>query len=216
MAEEPVIRFLFRFRDLVGPTLVEHRKVITQHGRCWWGWWKRPTEDDRAEVWDALAAEASVAKPLPVGLFDSGSGQVYIAHVQQVIKPRVGREEGAHPRVPDGETNLIPEYYRDSPFSFAWIKLVNIDDNPVVFFPLRRNRRFASKQHHGCRGPQPVRCTHETGRCPSVDLLRLSLARLTEAAQVAVVGPSGGRVFLRQAAPRGSGTDAKRGSGYRR
>jgi len=134
MGEEPSIRFLFRYHDLVGPTLAEHRKVIAHHGRCWWGWWKRPTEDDRAEVWSALAVEASVAKPQPVGLFDSGSGQVYVAYVQQVIQPRPGREEGAHPRVPEAENDLIPQYYRDSPFSFAWMKFVKIDGNPIAFF----------------------------------------------------------------------------------
>jgi 3',5'-cyclic AMP phosphodiesterase CpdA len=134
MAGEQSVRFLFRFRDLVGSTLTEHRKVIDRHGRCWWGWWKRPTEDDRTEVWGALAAEASVANPQPVGLFDSGSGQVFLAYVQQVIPPRGIREEGAHPRVPDEENDLVPQYYRDSPFSFAWMKLVKIEDAPLNFF----------------------------------------------------------------------------------
>jgi predicted phosphodiesterase len=134
MAAEPSIRFLFRFRDLVGSTLSEHRKVIEHHGRCWWGWWKRPTEDDRTEVWGALAAEASAANPQPVGLFDSGSGQVYLAYVQQVIRPKAGQEEGDHPRVPNAENDLVPQYYRDSPFSFAWMKLAKIDDNPINFF----------------------------------------------------------------------------------
>jgi 3',5'-cyclic AMP phosphodiesterase CpdA len=134
MAGEPSVRFLFRFRDLVGSTLAEHRKVIDEHGRCWWGWWKRPTEDDRTEVWDALAAESSVASPQPVGLFDSGSGQVFLAYVQQVIGPRAGRGEGGHPRVPNAENELVPQYYRDSPFSFAWMKLVKIGLDPLVFF----------------------------------------------------------------------------------
>jgi hypothetical protein len=134
MVGEPSIRFLFRFRDLVGSTLVEHRKVIDQHGSCWWGWWKRPTEDDRPEVWGALAAEASEASTQPVGLFDSGSGQVYLAYVQQVIPPNNTGDDGTHPRVPSSENNLVPQYYRDSPFSFAWMKLVKIADRPTEFF----------------------------------------------------------------------------------
>ena len=132
MAGKPSIRFLFRFRDLVGSTLVEHRKVIDRHGRCWWGWWKRPTEDDRIEVWGALAAEASVSNPQPVGLFDLGSGQVFLAYVQQVIPPKGGA--GGHPRVPDEENDLVPQYYRDSPFSFAWMKLGKIENDPFAFF----------------------------------------------------------------------------------
>jgi hypothetical protein len=134
MAGEPSIRFLFRFRDLVGSTLIEHRKVIREQGRCWWGWWKRPTEDDRAEVWDALARDASVDNPQPVGLFDSGSGKVFLAWVQGVTGPRAGREAGGHPRVPMEENSLVPQYYRDSPFSFAWMKLGAIDNNPIDFF----------------------------------------------------------------------------------
>jgi predicted phosphodiesterase len=44
------------------------------------------------------------------------------------------RKQGGHPRVPDAENDLVPQYYRDSPFSFAWMKLVQIDVDPLVFF----------------------------------------------------------------------------------
>jgi hypothetical protein len=44
------IRFLFRFRDLVAPTIALHREIIAARGSCWWGWWKRPSEDHRLDV----------------------------------------------------------------------------------------------------------------------------------------------------------------------
>jgi hypothetical protein len=55
VGEAENIDFLFRFRDLVAPTIEEHRKIIEEHGTCWWGWWKRPSEDSRQPVWTELA-----------------------------------------------------------------------------------------------------------------------------------------------------------------
>jgi hypothetical protein len=71
------IRLLFRFRDLVAPTIEEHQRVIRERGWCWWGWWKRPSEDSRSDIWDDLAQQTSAGQTVEVGLFDSGSGSVY-------------------------------------------------------------------------------------------------------------------------------------------
>jgi hypothetical protein len=49
------INLLFRFRDLTDHTIARHREVIAASGQCWWGWWKRPTEQDRREDWNFLA-----------------------------------------------------------------------------------------------------------------------------------------------------------------
>jgi hypothetical protein len=84
------IRFLFRFRDLVAPTIQEHQLIIQKQGWCWWGWWKRPSEDSRSDIWDDLAQRTTGEQPVEVGLFDSGSGDVYRATVTQVIKPAHG------------------------------------------------------------------------------------------------------------------------------
>ncbi|MGA2714016.1 MAG: hypothetical protein ABSG41_12990 [Bryobacteraceae bacterium] len=126
------IEFLFRFRDLVAKTIAEHDQLIEAHGRCWWGWWKRPTEATRADVWGPLAKTASPPSPVPVGLFDSGSGIVYVAHVARVIPPAA--DPNAVVPVPNGDEPLIPEYYRTSPFSRAWMQLVAIDRKPIDFF----------------------------------------------------------------------------------
>ena len=120
MADE--LRFLFRFRDLVAKTIESHQEVIKNHDACWWGWWKRPSEDKRADVWEALAA-ATPGNPIAVGLFDSGGGHVYRAFVTEIIPPE---EHGELARLPQDE-KLIPSYYRESPFSRAWMRLKNIE-----------------------------------------------------------------------------------------
>src|SRR5260221_455870 len=67
---ENEIQYLFRFRDLVAKTIEEHQKILREHGRCWWGWWKRPTEKNREDIWKPLSQVAKSNNPVPVGLFD--------------------------------------------------------------------------------------------------------------------------------------------------
>ena len=128
----PEVRFLFRFRDLVAPTLTEHKKIITTHGSCWWGWWKRPSETNRIEVWTALSEEIKALGQVVVGLFDSGSGHVYTAWVNQVILPDDNAPDG-RVGVPQNEQELVPTYYRESPFSRAWMRITRIERNDEFF-----------------------------------------------------------------------------------
>lgn len=127
MAED--LRFLFRFRDLVAETIARHREVIDERGSVWWGWWKRPSEDNRADVWNALKA-ASPSNPISVGLFDSGRHFVYRAKVIGVIPPA---DEHAELMSAPEDKELVPAYYRDSPFSRAWIRLSDIEQIPEFF-----------------------------------------------------------------------------------
>lgn len=128
------IAYLFRFRDLVQETIPQHREVIREHGECWWGWWKRPSEDSRLDVWGSLHDEAKPDKPVAIGLFDSGTGNVYRAWVTQVIEPNEDAQTRyERPVVPEDEQELIPHYYRESPFSRAWMKINKIED-PFEFF----------------------------------------------------------------------------------
>src|SRR3954469_5054657 len=124
------IQFLFRFRDLVAATIQEHQNIITNRGWCWWGWWKRPAEDGRSDIWDELARQTENGSPVHVGLFDSGSGNVYRATITQVIKPNLEQTI----KVPPEEAEHVPAYYRESPFSRAWMKIAQIDSAPVPFF----------------------------------------------------------------------------------
>jgi len=125
------IHVLFRFRDLIANTLTEHRKVIQEHGACWWGWWKRPQEDSHEALWDDLKKVTTSGSPVTVGLFHSGLGKVYLAEVRNVIGPGPSDERV---RVPEGEEDLVPDYYRNSPFSRAWLRMTAISETPVDFF----------------------------------------------------------------------------------
>jgi len=128
--ENSSINFLFRFRDLVAPTIEEHRKVIEKKGSCWWGWWKRPTEDARQEIWADLKSQISANGKVRVGLFDSGTGKVFSA---SVIDAKESAENAENLPIPEGDRELVPEYYRKNSVSRAWMKFDEIGD-PIQFF----------------------------------------------------------------------------------
>lgn len=131
------IRVLFRYRDLIANTLEEHRKKIREKGSCWWGWWKRPNEGGRPDVWEFLEQELAAKKEAWVGLFDSGATAdataVRYALVVAMVPP-IGPDPREMPRVPDNEVELIPDYYRSSPYSRAWLKITEIEAQPASFF----------------------------------------------------------------------------------
>ena len=131
MSLDSNIRILFRYRDLIADTLAEHRTIRDNNGSCWWGWWKRPNEDTHLEVWEELRRSASSGNPIDIGLFDSGRGQVYLARVGEVVLPK---PSGERVSVPEGQEELVPEYYRKSPFSRAWLRLTEIGKEPIEFF----------------------------------------------------------------------------------
>lgn len=116
------LRFVFRFRDLVAKTIEAHQEIIDTRQACWWGWWKRPWEDKRADIWEALKS-ATPSTPVAIGLFDSGHDRVYRALVIGVVPP----VDGELTPLAKTERNLVPAYYRDSPFSRAWMKLKSIE-----------------------------------------------------------------------------------------
>src|SRR5262249_24706953 len=133
------IRVLFRYRDLIAKTLDEHRKIISARHVCWWGWWKRPTEETREDVWDLLESEIRTNGTALIGLFDSGADNdavaVHSARVKKVLRPEGTIASGIRaPALPSGENELIPEYYRTTPFSRAWMQIIEISKDPVPFF----------------------------------------------------------------------------------
>lgn len=129
------IEFLFRFRDLVAPTIKEHKKVIDKHGWCWWGWWKRPSEDGRTDIWKELSEIILKDGKVTIGLFDSGSDKLYPAQLIGIIQPdeKVDIFADNTIKVPKEEEDRVPPYYRESPFSRAWMKLDNIADENINF-----------------------------------------------------------------------------------
>lgn len=126
---------LFRYRDLIAKTLDEHRSLIDEHGYCWWGWWKRPSEDARQDVWDELAMATSGNKTVKVGLYDSGADLAHLATIDRVIKPQAD-EFGVLQQVrpPKNQELAIPSYYRSSNFSRAWFRIKRISDQPMQLF----------------------------------------------------------------------------------
>jgi hypothetical protein len=132
------IRVLFRYRDLVARTLEEHQKIIETGQPCWWGWWKRPNEPNRDEIWDYLQSEIAAHGQVIVGLFDSGASDerraVHRARVCAVISPLPQGDPRGVPPLPSGEDDLVPSYYRESPFSRAWLKISEIEDQAMPFF----------------------------------------------------------------------------------
>ena len=110
---------MFRFRDLIADTLGEHRGVISEQGSCWWGWWRRPSEGDKVDFWRELKTEVASGKEVAIGLFNSGDGQVTEAIVTEVLLPGEALD--------DTEKEKVPTYYRQSPFSHAWMRLKSIE-----------------------------------------------------------------------------------------
>ncbi len=132
------IQFLFRYRDLVAETIKEHQAIIENEGSCWWGWWKRPSEDFRREVWDALRQRVKDQGGEWVGLFDSGNtsdNSVIKAYVTEVILPMTdeGGTQLKSPPVPKEQEKFIPSYYRRSPYSRAWMRISEIGSSFQFF-----------------------------------------------------------------------------------
>jgi len=119
-------------------TLEEHKKIIKDKKACWWGWWKRPREPRRFEVWNYLEDELKKHDEVMVGLFDSGaekpSVSVRLARIKGIIPPLDEHLPDGPPPLPSGEEDLVPPYYRNSPFSRAWLQIVEILDKPLPFF----------------------------------------------------------------------------------
>jgi hypothetical protein len=140
MSDAP--RFLFRYRNLLtDDTLGEHRAIIDREGSCWWGWWQRPAEDTRSEFWNELMREAQRG-PVEIALFDSDPdtrGSVHVAKLVEVIPPG---EQGRAPRIPEDELHLVPSYYRETPFSSAWMRLNKIANEPLAPADFYRHHAF--------------------------------------------------------------------------
>lgn len=128
-------RYLFRYRDLVADTLPEHRAIAQDVGYCWWGWWKRPNEPAHTNVWDALKQLTSDGSKVRVGLFHSGTGEVHVATVGDVIVPIEDEYENLKPlSPPPDELEAIPTYYRQSSHSRAWLRIETFSESPIDFF----------------------------------------------------------------------------------
>jgi hypothetical protein len=124
---------LFRYRNLLtSTTLDEHRKIINKYGYCWWGWWQRPAEDRQDQIWKDLQDKLKTVGQIRIGLFDSEPEReaVHFATLTAVLPPDGDRA----PVLSEEDLEKVPPYYRDAPFSSAWMRLTTIDPEPTQFF----------------------------------------------------------------------------------
>lgn len=91
-------------------------------------------ESARTKVWKRLGSSASEKTPVRIILFDTGTDKAFNALVTKVIPPLEESAQQTHPKVSAAEHKLVPSYYRTSPFSRAWMRLIEIDEKPIPFF----------------------------------------------------------------------------------
>jgi 3',5'-cyclic AMP phosphodiesterase CpdA len=127
--------YLFRYRNLLTEnTLDEHCKIIDAHGHCWWGWWRRPAEDAWVDIWRELDKRTQAGEPVRIGLFNSEPGRQGPVHFATVTKIMGPRDDNRAPALTADESALVPSYYREAPFSSAWMRLEAIEKAPIEPF----------------------------------------------------------------------------------
>jgi predicted phosphodiesterase len=105
---------ILRFRDLLADTIDEHRAVIAASGSTWWGWWRKNSEPAFFEELESLRARV----PIDIGLYDSGTQQVFIAKCTDI-------SVSIRERVSSPDRSKTPEYYRSANL-LTWFELTQI------------------------------------------------------------------------------------------
>jgi hypothetical protein len=122
-------------------TIEEHKRIIDEHGRCWWGWFKAAYDDDHTS---AMAERLSNRE---VGLWGPADGLFYVARCDDVAVGDGGRIES-----PDRD--LTPAYYRHQPYP-AWLSLTSIRKSDYEEF-VQRFGELPSAQATVHWDPQPT------------------------------------------------------------
>jgi hypothetical protein len=122
-------------------TIEEHKRIIDERGRCWWGWFKAAYDDDHT---------SSMAERLPhrdVGLWGPADGLFCVAQCDDVA---IG--DGGRIASPDKE--LTPAYYQHQPYP-AWLSLTSIRKSDYEEF-VQRFGELPSTQATVHWDPQPT------------------------------------------------------------
>jgi 3',5'-cyclic AMP phosphodiesterase CpdA len=116
---------ILRFRDLSTPagttTVSEHKKIISERGYVWWGWWHKQAETVPEQAFRNILGEIERTGRYQIYLFDSGKYQLRRARIVE-IKWDTKLRPIATP-----EREATPNYYGDSHY-LAWFKLDHIED----------------------------------------------------------------------------------------
>lgn len=109
--------------DTSGRTIAEHRRIIAEYGRCWWGWFKARHDEDHTGVMAERLSNCDV------GLWERSGGLFYVARCDQVVV-----DAGRYIESPERE--LTPDYYRSQPYP-AWLRLRTIRNSSYQEFAER-------------------------------------------------------------------------------
>jgi hypothetical protein len=93
-------------------TIEEHKQIIDERGRCWWGWFKAAHDEDHT------SAMAERLRNREVGLWGPADGLFFVAKCEGVAVGDGGR-------IPTPDLDLTPAYYRHQPYP-AWLSLTSI------------------------------------------------------------------------------------------
>ncbi|MGH3277729.1 MAG: hypothetical protein ACRDNW_01150 [Trebonia sp.] len=105
-------------------TIDEHREIIGEHGRCWWGWFRSAQDGNYyPEIDRRLKGYCEV------GLWERSQGLFYVAECDSSVG------DGGT-QITSPEKLLTPEYYRDDPYP-AWFRFRSIRDSSKQEFEER-------------------------------------------------------------------------------
>jgi hypothetical protein len=113
---------ILRFRDLstnVGETIRFHQARINERGYAWWGWWHKAGETIPSGTFQALMSIIDKEGCLAVFLFDTGTGTLYPAKIDEI------RWDSRFQEIESPSWDATPDYYEGRKLK-AWFKLTDI------------------------------------------------------------------------------------------
>jgi predicted MPP superfamily phosphohydrolase len=141
---------VLRFSDFETETVLIHRRIINSRGAVWWAWWKKESENHKAEDLAALNARC----PATIGLINRQRGNRFFAKCVGVVFSADGSP------IPSPDPASTPDYYRDDSFP-AWFQLseiypVDASEWDEVFggVPLGEATLFVLQEQDPERAPQ--------------------------------------------------------------
>ena len=109
------VRLALRFRDTTTAidTIAEHKNILANHGRVFWGWWRKDFEPDHSKLLNSLSG------PVSALLVNRTQGKAYSC----IISRWIGRD------IKKTENILVPSYYLGSHKKvFGWFEISSIED----------------------------------------------------------------------------------------